>query len=129
MFLSNLGERHWLAIHVDDGVVFCYHIVRVHRLRAFHAIRGKGERLAAILLSLTLTPTVSSSSSSSGADSGLLSLRLAFVLDRSRSLVVLVQSVEVLDVRLSVLFEIAQHGELARGVCCVDGAADAANDA
>ena len=84
-----------------DNRIFCRNIVHIHP-RAFPAIH----KVLAILLCALLTPPVS--------DPRLFSFRLALVLHGSRPLVVLVQRVEVLDVRLPVLLEIAHNGELAR---------------
>ena len=70
--------------------------------------------LPILLYLLTETP----SAAAAIADPRLLSLHIVtiiFVFQRSRPLVVLVERVKILDVRLPVLFEITQNGELARG--------------
>ena len=109
---------------MDDGIfVRQRHVLRIQS-RAFHAIHGEVLllllpillRLLLLLLLLTETPSVGITAVAI-ADSRLLSFRsvIIFVFYRSRPLVVLVESVKVLDVRLLVLFKVTQNGELARG--------------
>jgi hypothetical protein len=101
---------------IDGGIVFRHHPHLRIQSWAFHAMNGEVLLLLlAILLSLSLLTETETPSANAVAvaDPGLLSFRVAFVLRRSRPLVVLVERVEVLDVRFPVLFEIAQNGEFA----------------
>lgn len=81
--------------------------------QAFHAIHGE------VLLPLPILfylPAETPSTGAGIADLRLFSLRIiSFVFHRSRPFVVLVERVKILDVRLPVLFKIAQNGELTRG--------------
>lgn len=101
---------------IDDGIfVRQRHVLHIQS-RAFHAIHGEVLLLLPILLCLlTETPSVAIAAAAI-ADPRLLSFRsITFVFHRSRPLVVLVEGVKILNVRLPVLFEITQNGELARG--------------